>query len=326
QYISNQKKTVYYNTSGQMQYGQQQINGKWYLFDQNTGAMKTGFQYISNQKKTAYYNTSGQMQYGQQQINGKWYLFDQNSGAMKTGFQYISNQNKIAYYDGQGRMLYGSQTINGKSYNFNNATGALTNVDSIGLKLSAASFAAKTSQTVVTVARRTSASVYLYAKDKNGIWYRSLSTSGYVGSKGVGKASEGSSTTPLGAYSLGFAFGTHTSANTSLTYRHIDSRSYWIEDVNDSDYNTWQERSWANSKNEHLADYPTQYEYAVVINYNTSQRTKGAGSGFFLHVANGKPTAGCVSVPRSVMIQLLGTLKAGAYIVNVNNINQISNY
>ncbi|WP_157060913.1 L,D-transpeptidase family protein, partial [Liquorilactobacillus uvarum] len=268
----------------------------------------------------------GQMQYGQQHINSKWYLFDQNTGAMKTGFQYIANQNKIVYYDSQGRMLYGSQTINGKSYNLNTATGALTTVDAIGLKLAAASFADKTSQTVVTVASGSKASVYLYSKDKNGIWYRSLSTSGFVGSSGVGKASEGSSTTPIGAYSLGMAFGTHASVNTSLAYRQIDSKSYWIEDVDDSDYNTWQERSWANSKNEHLADYPTQYEYAIVINYNTSQRTKGAGSGFFLHVANGRATAGCVSVPRSVILQLLSTLKSGAYIVNVNNVNQISNY
>ncbi|MFM9598240.1 hypothetical protein ACKI1O_54330, partial [Streptomyces scabiei] len=67
---------------GQMQYGQQNVNGKWYLFDKNTGAMKTGLQYIADQKKTVYYNSQGQMQYGQQNVNGKWYLFDKNTGAM----------------------------------------------------------------------------------------------------------------------------------------------------------------------------------------------------------------------------------------------------
>ena len=40
QYIANQNKTVYYNNQGQMQYGQQQIGGKWYLFDQWSGALK----------------------------------------------------------------------------------------------------------------------------------------------------------------------------------------------------------------------------------------------------------------------------------------------
>ena len=125
QYIASQNKTVYYNANGQMLYGQQYINGKWYLFDSSTGAMKTGFQYISNQHKTVYYNGNGQMLYGQQYINGKWYLFDSSTGAMKTGFQYISNQHKMVYYNGNGQMLYGQQYINGKWYLFDSNTGAM---------------------------------------------------------------------------------------------------------------------------------------------------------------------------------------------------------
>ena len=327
QYIANQNKTVYYNNNGQMQYGQQQINGHWYLFDNTTGTMKTGFQYIANQNKTVYYNNNGQMQYGQQKINGHWYLFDNTTGAMKTGFQIINNQNKIVYYANNGQIQYGNQVINGQHYNFDNITGALANQSSISLKLYNAHFAAKTSQVVVTVANyRTSASVYLYSKDKNGIWVQNWQTNGYVGGSGVGEAHEGSSRTPIGAYSLGFAFGTHSGVMSSLGYRKIDSKSYWIEDVNDSQYNTWQERSWSKSPSEHLIDYQVQYEYAIVINYNMNPIVKGKGSGFFIHVANGHATAGCVSIPRGQVISLIETLKSGAYIVNVNNINQISNY
>ncbi|RWZ60992.1 hypothetical protein EQK34_16710 [Lacticaseibacillus paracasei] len=51
QYIANQHKTVYYNNNGQMLYGQQHLNGHWYLFDTVTFLMKTGFQYIANQHK-----------------------------------------------------------------------------------------------------------------------------------------------------------------------------------------------------------------------------------------------------------------------------------
>ncbi|MFT9269376.1 MAG: hypothetical protein ABF539_07640, partial [Liquorilactobacillus nagelii] len=83
QYISNQHKTVFYNNQGQMLYGQQEINGHWYLFDSTTGAMKTGFQYISNQHKTVFYNNQGQMLYGQQKINGKTYNFNRTTGALK---------------------------------------------------------------------------------------------------------------------------------------------------------------------------------------------------------------------------------------------------
>ena len=104
--------------------GQQRINGKWYLFD-NNGHYKTGFQWIPEQRKTVYYARNGQMQYGQQRINGHWYLFDNVTGAMKTGLQYIANQRKTVYYAGNGQMQYGYQAVNGHHYYFNTSTGAL---------------------------------------------------------------------------------------------------------------------------------------------------------------------------------------------------------
>ena len=104
--------------------GQQRINGKWYLFD-NNGHYKTGFQWIPEQRKTVYYARNGQMQYGQQRINGHWYLFDNVTGAMKTGFQWIANQHKTVYYAGNGQMQYGQQRINGNWYLLDNCTGAM---------------------------------------------------------------------------------------------------------------------------------------------------------------------------------------------------------
>lgn len=111
--------------------GQQRINGKWYLFD-NNGHYKTGFQWIPEQHKTVYYARNGQMQYGQQRINGHWYLFDNCTGAMKSGLQYIANQRKTVYYAGNGQMQYGYQTINGHHYYFNTFTGALEPLPSTG--------------------------------------------------------------------------------------------------------------------------------------------------------------------------------------------------
>lgn len=111
--------------------GQQRINGKWYLFD-NNGHYKTGFQWIPEQHKTVYYARNGQMQYGQQRINGHWYLLDNCTGAMKTGFQWIANQRKTVYYAGNGQMQYGYQTINGHHYYFNTSTGALEPLPSTG--------------------------------------------------------------------------------------------------------------------------------------------------------------------------------------------------
>ncbi|MDC7952584.1 L,D-transpeptidase family protein [Liquorilactobacillus mali] len=326
-YIAAQKKTVYYAADGKMLYGQQHIGGKWYYLNDTTGAVTTGFKYIQSQRKTVYYATNGQLQYGQQHINGKWYYFDSVTGAMKTGFQLIKNQNKIVYYNAAGQMLYGRQKINGITYSLNTVSGALS-ISNISLQLAETNFAQKTNQTIVTVANyKKTANVYLYQKDTNGIWSQVIATSaGHVGYNGLGKTYEGAGKTPQGAYTLGTAFGSHASVSTGLSYRQADSRSYWIEDVNDSAYNTWQERSYAKAPSEHLLSYPTQYEYGIVINYNTNPVVKGAGSGFFVHVSTGGSTAGCVSVPRSVLIAMLAKLNKGAYIVNVNTESQISSY
>jgi L,D-peptidoglycan transpeptidase YkuD (ErfK/YbiS/YcfS/YnhG family) len=159
----------------------------------------------------------------------------------------------------------------------------------------------------------------------NSIWSEVLSTSGFVGSQGVGQAYEGSKHTPKGAYTLGFAFG-QSNPGTVLPFRQITPNSYWISDVNSDLYNTWQEGPYAGNGNEHLANYANlQYYYAIVINYNEN-RVKGAGSAFFLHVSNGRPTAGCVSVPKNIMEQLMKRIHPGAFIINVNSQNEVSNY
>ena len=138
-------RVVYYDRSGQMQYGwqwidnatryfdtfngkmalgQQKINGHWYLFDQ-TGAMQRDFQYIPEQNKTVYYNQDGWMLYGQQNLNGHWYNFDTYTGAMKNGFVNISDQNKTVYYNDQGQMQYGWQWIENATRYFDTFTGKM---------------------------------------------------------------------------------------------------------------------------------------------------------------------------------------------------------
>ncbi len=184
--------------------------------------------------------------------------------------------------------------------------------------------AQRTDQIITVVASGATASVTLWEKSNN-LWREIFSTSGYVGSQGVGQASEGSKHTPKGSYTLGFAFG-HSNPGTILPFRQITSNSYWISDVNSNLYNTWQEGNFAGNGNEHLADYENlQYYYAIVINYNTSA-VKGAGSAFFLHVSNGRPTAGCVSVPKSYMEQLMKRIHPGAQIINVTSQNEVANY
>jgi hypothetical protein len=128
QWISNQKKTVYYDLNGQMQYGQQHLSGYWYLFHMNTGAMLTGIQDLTpyGQKKKCLYAGNGRMQYGQKNYRGHWYLFDRRTGAMQTGFKDLKSygQNKIVYYADNGQMQYRWQVIGHDQYYFDASSGA----------------------------------------------------------------------------------------------------------------------------------------------------------------------------------------------------------
>ena len=145
QFIESHNKTCYYDKNGYMLYGQQHINGYWYLFDKLTGEMKKGFQYIKEENKTVYYDDNGRMVYGDQTIEGNDYYFDKTTGAMfkgekivdggwryygdkgmvKSAFQYLQSGNKTVYYNKDGRMITGLYEINGTKYYFDKSTGAM---------------------------------------------------------------------------------------------------------------------------------------------------------------------------------------------------------
>ena len=63
------------------------------------------------------------------------------------------------------------------------------------------------------------------------------------------------------------------------------------------------------SESEHLADYPTQYAHAVLIDFNYTSPVKGRGAGIFLHVNGRGATAGCVSVPADALDRVMAWLK-----------------
>lgn len=124
---SNGGKWVYYDEQGRMLYGQQFIEGAWYLFDEWTGATSYGFAYISDQSKWVFYDrASGKMLYGQQCIDEGWYRLDPHTGAVTYGFSYLPEDGKWVFYDRvTGRMLYGQQFIDEGWYYLTPMTGAV---------------------------------------------------------------------------------------------------------------------------------------------------------------------------------------------------------
>ncbi|UCZ52859.1 S-layer homology domain-containing protein [Bacillus shivajii] len=165
-----------------------------------------------------------------------------------------------------------------------------------------------------------------YWKKTNGVWKRKMFVEGFVGSNGVSDNKvEGDRKTPTGSYAMPFAFGTEN-PGTKIDYWKITNTSYWISNVNDPQYNTWQERSTSHPHDEHLIAYRDQYKYAIVIDYNMEDPVPGKGSAIFLHVSNSTPTLGCVSVPESKMRYLMQELGSHARIIIAQDEDSLLNY
>jgi L,D-peptidoglycan transpeptidase YkuD (ErfK/YbiS/YcfS/YnhG family) len=137
-----------------------------------------------------------------------------------------------------------------------------------------------------------------------------------VGSDGVGRAGESSTRTPAGTFTLTEAFGPAGDPGTALPYREVDGDDWWVSGVNSPRYNRYAQCApltcpFDESVSENLDAAGHVYDQAVVIDYNRGG-TPGAGSGFFLDISNGAPTAGCVAIDAGSLKALMRWLDPGA--------------
>lgn len=146
----------------------------------------------------------------------------------------------------------------------------------------------------------------------------------FVGSAGVGPASEWRSRTPRGTFTLTEAFGRAKDPGASLPYTRVGRSHWWVSDVNSRYYNTMRTCSpgascgFRQDLSEQLGAISV-YKYAVVMDYNRDPVIAGRGSAFFLHVSEGKPTQGCISMPVRAMRWLVRWLEPSAHpIISVN--------
>lgn len=136
----------------------------------------------------------------------------------------------------------------------------------------------------------------------------------FVGSDGVGAASEYLSRTPAGVHTLTETFGRFADPGARLPYRQVDRSSWWVSDVASPHYNTYRECAvgqwcgFAKSRSENLGAIPV-YTYAIVMDYNRAPVVPGAGSAFFLHETDGKPTQGCIAIERRALKQIVRWLR-----------------
>ena len=139
--------------------------------------------------------------------------------------------------------------------------------------------ASQYSQLVIVQSNGTNATVTMHEL-QDGVWTEILRTDGFVGSNGVGEASEFTSATPQGTFPLYFAFGINPNPGTKVPYLQVDEYDYWVGDSSSPLYNQYaradSDTDWDKSESERIIDYPTAYGYCLFIGYNI-EGTPGKG-------------------------------------------------
>ena len=184
---------------------------------------------------------------------------------------------------------------------------------------------------VVTAPRANTTHATVRAFERDGGGWRTIlhATPARLGSGGLIAGSErrqGTGKTPLGTYGIEWAFGRAADPGTALRYVQIDRNDAWTYNPKvPSTYNVFQTapNAWRGYGRyiERLWGYGPQYDYVLVLDYNlpegrivrdadgirrsTTPANTRRGGGIFLHVTNGKVTAGCIAIPRDDMATLL---------------------
>ena len=140
----------------------------------------------------------------------------------------------------------------------------------------------------------------------------------HLGSAGLApEARDSVPATPMGVYSLDFAFGTQPSPGGGLKYYQTTPDYWWSAEG--PTYNTMQVCKKADcpfdtspaSGTENL--YIPAYAHALAMGVN-KERVPGHGGAFFVHTTNGAPTAGCVALDDATLVKIIGWLQPGAVI------------
>ncbi|MCK1714980.1 L,D-transpeptidase family protein [Bradyrhizobium sp. 143] len=123
---------------------------------------------------------------------------------------------------------------------------------------------------------------------------------------------EGDGGTPRGSFHprrLWWRGDRHSRPQTFLPARTISSEDGWCEDPGNRHYNQPVRLGRAQG-GDRLKREDHLYDFIIEIDHNTRPRIAGRGSAVFLHLArdNFGPTAGCVSMRKAAMLQLLRRL------------------
>ena len=172
--------------------------------------------------------------------------------------------------------------------------------------LSPQRYAADVGQVIAVVAATPTsrtATVGLWSRKRNcfvrvgGPWTASIGSDGLSADK-----HEGDGTTPIGSFSVGARmYGNSTNPGVEYPYHRLLCGDWWDEDPASPTYNRFVHLRCGTTPSfgggsEALWRVVPQYDYFAVINYNAAPIVSGRGSAIFLHVSDGRSTAGCVAL------------------------------
>ena len=119
-----------------------------------------------------------------------------------------------------------------------NSSASLESSESSLVSVSSLSAARKYSQLIIVSCDGGEAQISMYENSGDySTWNQILSSPGYIGSDGVGQASEDSCHTPQGIYGFTMAFGNLPDPGSAIPYTQIDANSYWVDDPDSLFYN-----------------------------------------------------------------------------------------
>ena len=124
---------------------------------------------------------------------------------------------------------------------------------------------------------------------------------------------EGDGCTPLGVWPVRGVMlrpGKVKPTAIRLPWRWVREGDGWSDDPADPVYNRPVHLPRPFSAESLLRD-DDAYDVIVVLGHNDAPPVPGHGSAIFLHLSEGRPTAGCIAVDRADMMKLLPLLVAG---------------
>jgi L,D-peptidoglycan transpeptidase YkuD (ErfK/YbiS/YcfS/YnhG family) len=126
---------------------------------------------------------------------------------------------------------------------------------------------------------------------------------------------EGDNTTPIGLFGFqSTMYGVLANPGVSYQYHHLVCGDWWDEQSSSSLYDHFVHVPCGTAPNfgggsEALWQTVPSYDYLAVIAYNRHPIVPGLGSAIFLHVSDGEPTVGCVSLPVADLLRVLRALR-----------------